>query len=532
MTRFAISLALTVGALTLASAQAPDLTKDERLAKPVTVRVKMVPLPEAMAALTKASGVPLEATTSLKDLKVTILVKDQPAHLVLSKVASTLDLEWEADGTSYRIKSNSDVANAERRYVEQEDRLHRQAAENELKKLAAVAAVPYPQAKERDAQLVPERYLLGQLFRGLNAAGWNAFWSGKTVRTAAPLQGEAAAQALDQGDRRRREGDRRDRPGRSFRIVRVAAQYDPLSHRLRTSFEQQRATGGLGRLIQEPYPQGELATTTFGKRVLAWEVRNDEAEALTKSFSPVAAKSDGWFAGWTSSADALESLHLGSGAPIVADAFRVSVRPVASAGTPVAWLNAFRQANSALVRTEDGFALVRHGGYWRLRRLEVPERAARALEAKKTPSLEDYATYAAALTPLQGLVYQVPGAALLRVSPDPLRTALPALRFYASLGALQRQARQNQPVPFGVLGAAQRDLFLDALDGAFDGGATVGRGSLIDVQAEANALAFLLTLQEVPNPAEANALRLGTRLLFGTTARDGTVYVLNAPPRS
>lgn len=542
MHRLATLLGFSLGSLTLGFAQAPDLAKDERLAKAVTVQVKLATLPEAMAALGKASGVTMDVPVSLKDLKVTILVKERPAYLVMAKVASTLDLEWEADGATYRIKANSDVANAMRKYLDQEDRLRRQDTEASIKKMAAVAAVPFVQAKEKDARLTPERYLLGQAFRNLNANGWNAFWAGRTVRNSAPLREEAVTapvqtnppppeqgpsdQEQQRGGGRRRGGG--DQPRRNVRIVRVSAQYDPIQNRLEVSFEQTRESGGLGIWTA---PQGELATSEYGKRILAWPTRDDKAEILTKAFTPVAAVSDGWQGKRLSAADALAALHQASGVPIVADAFRLTMAEP-RATTPAAWLTAFGQGNAAFVRTEDGFAMVRHGGYWRLRELDVPERIARPLEAAKTPALEDYAKFAAALTDAQALIYRRPGMALLRVSPEPLRKGTPALRFYASLGNLQAKARQNQAIPFASMGAQQRTLFLEALDGTFEGGAVVGRGNDLDVDREANALAFLMTLQELPDPATGGSMSLGTRLLFGVTANDGVAYAIPAPPKA
>jgi hypothetical protein len=540
MNRFATTLGIAVGSLSLGFGQGTDLAKDERLAKPVTVQVKLATLPEAMSALGKASGVTMEAPVSLKDYKVTVLVKDQPTHQVMSAIASTLDLQWEADGTTYRIVSNADVASALRKYLDQEDRLRRQDVEAKVKEMAAVANVPYAQAKAKNAQLTPERYLLGQAFLNLGTNGLNAFWTGRTVRNAAPLQEGGASEVTTQGgppppvpgpaneeqerQRRRRDGDNR----RAFRMIRVSAQYDPIQNRLQTSFEPGRETGGLGIWTA---PQGALAESVYGKRILAWPARDDKAEILQKPFTAVKAISDDWYGKRLSAADALEALHKASGVPIVADAFRFAANEGAGS-TPAAWLTAFGQANGAYVRTENGFAMVRHGGFWRLRVLDVPERIARPLETAKAPGLEDYAKFAGALTDTQALVYRRPNLVLLKISPEPLRTGIPALRFYASLGNLQQKARQNQAIPYGVMSAQQRNLFLDALDGTFEGGAAIGRGNDLDVSRDANALAFLMTVQDQPDPSNRGTLTLGTRLLFGTAATDGIVYAINVPPKA
>lgn len=536
MHRFATTLGITVGSLSLGFGQVTDLAKDERLAKPVTVQIKLATLPEAMTALGKASGVAMEAPVSLKDYKVTVLVKDQPAHQVMSAIASTLDLQWEADGATYRIVANSDTANALRKYLDQEDRLRRQEVEAKVKQMAAAANVPYAQAKEKNAQLTPERYLLGQAFLNLGTNGLNAFWAGRTVRNSAPLREETSAApaqgnppppgpANEDQEQRRRRGDREG--GRAFRMIRVSAQYDPIQNRLQTSFESGREAQGLGIWTA---PQGALAESTYGKRILAWPTRDDKAEILQKPFTAVKAVSDGWFGKRLSAADALEALHKGSGVPIVADAFRFTAYEGAGS-TPAAWLSAFGQANGAYVRTENGFAMIRHGGFWRLRELDVPERVARPLEQAKAPALEDYAKFAGSLTDTQALVYRRPNLVLLKVSPEPLRTGIPALRFYASLGNLQQKARQNQAIPLGVMSAQQRGLFLEALDGTFEGGAPVGRGNDLDVTRDANALAFLMTVQDQNDPS-TGTLTLGTRLLFGTAATDGIVYAINIPPKA
>lgn len=120
-----------------------------------------------------------------------------------------------------------------------------------------------------------------------------------------------------------------------------------------------------------------------------------------------------------------------------------------------------------------GYLLARHKRFWMLNRFEIPERLVRPLEAKwlawQWLSLDDYATLAAAITDEQARGFtraRRRGRLQFWTAFDnsPLYSNLPALRFWVSLSASQRQhALSGEWIPEGTLTLPQRRLFRAAL---------------------------------------------------------------------
>jgi len=120
-----------------------------------------------------------------------------------------------------------------------------------------------------------------------------------------------------------------------------------------------------------------------------------------------------------------------------------------------------------------GYLLARHKRFWTLNQFEIPERFVRPLEAKwqawQWLSLDDYATLAAAITDAQARGFtrvRRRGSTQFWAAfdNDPLYYELPALRFWASLSAAQRQrALAGEWIPESALTLPQRKLFRAAL---------------------------------------------------------------------
>jgi len=120
-----------------------------------------------------------------------------------------------------------------------------------------------------------------------------------------------------------------------------------------------------------------------------------------------------------------------------------------------------------------GYLLARHKRFWTLNQFEIPERFVRPLEAKwqawQWLSLDDYATLAAAITDAQARGFtRVRQRGSIQFwtafDNDPLYWELPALRFWASLSAAQRQrALAGEWIPESALTLPQRKLFRAAL---------------------------------------------------------------------
>jgi hypothetical protein len=173
------------------------------------------------------------------------------------------------------------------------------------------------------------------------------------------------------------------------------------------------------------------------------------------------------------SAYALEWVAWHTGYPVISDASRyVPAWYPEQLDNPSALLNLL--SNDLWLRFDpSGYLLARHKRFWMLNRFEIPERIVRPLEAKwlawQWLSLDDYATLAAAITDEQAR-----GFTRVRrrgrtqfwaaFDNDALYSELPALQFWASLSASQRQqALSGEWIPEGALTLPQRKLFRAAL---------------------------------------------------------------------
>lgn len=525
MKRLALGLSVALLASASAFGQA-DLSKDERLKKPITVSLKLRPLSEALEELAKASGVVLDSAPNVKDLKCTVLVKDVPSDVVLAGLASTLDLDWTADKTTYRIGQNADRALAMRRYVEAEAKERRTAAEAEVKKVGALAALPYEEAKQRDPQLSPGRYLLAMTLRQMGTQA-NGFWQGQPVVNATSYMSPVEAVNGPAGEPRQTAngGQARKSPAPPrMMVIRTIAQYNPITRQIETSIGPLAGTSERPHLIDQPKPLA--LKEPFVDALKAWTERNDEAAGFAVPAGAVTPQSDGWAGGRISTADELEAIHRATGVPIIADAFRVPIHQGVTGRTAAELLKDFAQREGAFLRTKDGVAMLRHGAYWRLRELEPEEKAARALE-KKPVTLEGYATFAQSLAPAQVMALRVPDGFLLRVPTTPIATSYRALRFYASLGANQRAAKAGSPIPFTRLGSAQRTLFLEAMHSDLFGATVLGQAAILQVPQDADRLAFQMSAVDVP--VAAQGLQPGIQMLFGASERDAVAYRLALP---
>jgi hypothetical protein len=173
------------------------------------------------------------------------------------------------------------------------------------------------------------------------------------------------------------------------------------------------------------------------------------------------------------SAYALEWVAWHTGYPVISDASRyVPAWYPEQLDNPSALLNLL--SNDLWLRFDpSGYLLARHKRFWMLNRFEIPERLVRPLEAKwlawQWLSLDDYATLAVAITDEQAR-----GFTRVRrrgrtqfwaaFDNDALYYELPALQFWASLSASQRQqALSGEWIPEGALTLPQRKLFRAAL---------------------------------------------------------------------
>lgn len=575
MTRysFAVLAALSGPALSIAQETPPiaDIAHEASLQKPVTAKFATTPLPTVLKSLSKDAGVPIEATMSMSLLKATVLVKDQPVGVVMARLADVFHGEWRKSGDLFRLSIPSDWSSRESAFIRAEDDAQHKEVEATLRGLMAGTDVPYDRVLQdlndsktsasRKEELgrvrTPGAYLLGYTFAHLSNAQWQTFWAGKPIRasvfvrtpnqpTVPPpnannISGVGGGQATTQRDLPRfpgrglpqgQQGQQAPPAAPQGTNVRVFASYNPLTGELKTS------EGGIGTrmavaasLVAHPFPEGELAANPFGKEVLLWSRVEEESPILK---TPVSGQlpPGAYFNGQHSLGEILTWVHEKTNVPIVADAFRVSVRVPNASGTVASVLEGLANSNHEFLRTENGFVMMRHGGFWRLKTLELPEDAYLRIESAKPPKLDDYAAFAATLKPAQCLAFRVPNAILTHFDPDPLRIGMPALRFYATLGGAEKQAAlSGQALAFGRLSSSAREQFVEALNDP--DGKPVGTGGLsLDDPQVAAAMGFLMsssTAERVVADTSGYARRgVGSarKMLFGTSPQDGVQYLI------
>jgi len=539
---------LMLGLASLAQAQTEPAASLKELTKPITVKLKAMPIRDAFKALGDAGGVSLDTYTSIKDLKVTVLVKDTPLSMVMARIADTFHGSWEMVGPTYRLAVSPDWATATRRYIAAEDKERRKEAEATVGALAKSASIPYREviaelASNKSSQLSPQdrealervsspdQYLLGYMFHQMSDSDMDAFWGGKVFHYAEAIpagQATSTGEMPDQTGAPTNRRRRRPQPMPQGQTIRVTAYYDSLTGHLFMGAGARNPVGTEnGKLIDRPYPTGNLAQTPFGKDVLAWNRIETDNQGLNTvvGASPL---TGAYFGNKTSMADVLEYLHDQTGVPIVADAFRVPVAAPKKGGAIAEWLGGLQQGANCFVRTQDGFVMIRHGGFWRLRQFEAPEDVYAALEKTQTPGLDGYSAFATNLTDAQALPFRIPQASLLKVNPEPLRKAMAALRFYGSLDSGERAAAlAGTPVGFTRLGSSSQALFMNALDNP-TAGSLVGPGvPNAEAPAVASQLGFLLTGGAVSRTAQPDGIVAGgVQMLFGLNPRAAVVYTV------
>jgi hypothetical protein len=172
-------------------------------------------------------------------------------------------------------------------------------------------------------------------------------------------------------------------------------------------------------------------------------------------------------------ADALEWLAWHTGYPVISDASRYVLAwyrdSLDNPRALLTWLS-----NDLWLRFDpSGYLLARHKRFWTLNQFEIPERFVRPLEEKwlawQWLTLDDYATLASAITDAQARGFtrvRQRGSIQFWTAFDnaPLYWELPALRFWASLNAVQRRrALTGEWIPESTLTLPQRKLFRAAL---------------------------------------------------------------------
>jgi len=475
---------------------AGDWQEDPRLQKTVTLQLPNALFTEITEELSKQTGVPLNLHPSLQEEKATFFVTNQPAQQVLAKWMSLFGLKCDPQGEGYQLLPDPALRQQEEEAVEWERRMVRLEAEKTLRTWSQLVrddfAVHARQASdieeemdkllrekppgwqdrraalaERFAQVrevaVWHRYLAGWLYRRFSSTIWRELRQGETVwfSTAQepgtlPLPPDALrwqAYPADTIPRSMLFGIRLDEARRELVFYAFTQPGEDTAEPTATVYTHPLS----------PDPEQKPSVQQRWER---WQTPPEEfsrfrrrIENKTPSPAPPPRQS--------TAADSLRWIAEHAQMNVIADAFRVPVRLVAEGDTLSEWLSRFTLQEPGYLRIEGNWLLFRHAGYWRLKRSELPEKLVRQMEQKWATeglSLDDYAALAAQLT-LEGILRLREGDSYsFRFDAAPLQDAALALRFWASLTAVQKTlALQRQPLAYHSLTPVQQTLFQEAM---------------------------------------------------------------------
>src|SRR5579862_2579856 len=487
-----------------------DLRFDARLDKPISLRLKIVPLSECAKAFSSATGVRIQVARSIEDRKVTAVFRDKPATEAMAMLANTMFCKWSPESRGYRLDMPRDVRNEEIRMVDAEHEVIREQIAAVVRKMAAAASRPKDESTDardklarqimalqnsKDPEVKRQLQNLQNQYRQFEYLGWweigfalksasgapESLASGATV-FASTKQGEAlplpysatptfTSKVVVPGPDGKPQMETRT-PSGSVAALRINSLTGELECKIIATGVLPAAgqTSKTTRLLSSNEAQVKLMNQPLRKRLREWGKTLDSAMLGIKPSAPAVPEvSPGYTAQAMTMADQLEYLSDSTGIAVIADAFRVP-----ASGEQYLTGNSVGQAISQLTeltmddvrrgtfRTEKGWLLFRHPHYWRMLDSEIPESLFAPLEArvlgKENLTLDDYTAFASSLTPWQALAfpYRTP---LTRFPRLPLFHAMPALRLWASLSDDQRRIAYISGLSFKQMSPAQQDLF-------------------------------------------------------------------------
>ena len=542
--------------------QTAPIAGDARLQKPISLRLKIVSISKALVDIAKLTGVRLDRSPTVKDLKVTILVKDQPAGVVLDSIAKTLCCEWHADGSLYRLGMNPTEQAGMSRFVDAEEAAAQTEITDEVQLVASLSHVNPTEARKTLLEMAdaktdpknskitydPEQYaflqrainrqdvMLGRLLVSLSADKVASFWRGEMIAAPTNIVGQKLSDtdpALERAAPIRH--NKGFSAGTSPDAMPQFLQFDPYLYRVQVfqGFGVRYVARRLGELLLEPFPTGKLQKLAFAKSISEWDqpiplgaTWADSAVGSTKTAS-------GYANGRYSLADFLEKAFDQTGQSFVADAFRVPAvskdlnSHLGSLGT---WLGFLKVDNHLTTHFESDIAMVRHAGFWRLRKFETPEEEFSELESKAAKgelSLSDYSAFVGKLSAEHAKPLTMKDWVLAKFDCSPIEEGLPALRFYGSLDQRQIGRATEDGIAYSELSTAQRLSYLNAAEeGIFY--SAVAPAFIDDLyrfvaRGDSRGLGFIMRTE---NKKVSEHTVAGQDLVFGLNGTQATIYRL------
>lgn len=185
-----------------------------------------------------------------------------------------------------------------------------------------------------------------------------------------------------------------------------------------------------------------LGDSEYAKAIRAWPVIPQDVDKAWGTPVPAAmplAKST-WENGAFTLGEILAAWHDVSHLPVVADAFRISMRGnMVNTGPALNSLQSYAASENVALKLSNGVARLRHPAFWRLRGQEIPEATWNTIERGK-PTLDGLAAFAARLTVPQAAAFRSMEAPVSHVTTQSLREAYPALLLWNGLSTQVRKA--------------------------------------------------------------------------------------------
>jgi hypothetical protein len=517
-----------------ACGQSVNLSQVESLQKPISLRLKMRPLRELVEQASQQTDITLGVAKAVEQYKITVFVTNRPASTVLNLVAQQLSLEWQQDSQGrYFLTEPTRVREARlklaraagqqyrSRAIEWLRRLQQQAQTDfttlhaRLKQLDAeqdrlqelqpsgwmdtMSQLAQARAQIADAAETLPRYLLGKLTTQWSQEQWARFWNGQAMLASTKPIPIALSLPADLVQWLALWSPNSfDRPPDSALVL---ARWDGERGNIHL-FLIARA-GEQSLIFTETISVGE-ASTRDPVRPASAEQATDVPETPIRRRPNEPPFQSPYVQPVATLADHLEWLAERCDVAIIADAFRLPLRtlePHRNARTLREWVQNLTREEPVEATYQDGLLLLRHRERDPLLTSEIDEPILETIEQRAQSdglSLDDYAALAYQLTREQQQRLETPNGYALRFDPAPFHNSIPALRFWASLTATQKQtARERQPIAYPTLSAVQQRLFWDAIEHALTtptlptGDLLTTLDQLYDPESQAN-LAFYL----------------------------------------
>jgi hypothetical protein len=480
-----------------ALAQEARLQDDARLQETLAIQKPFAPLRQVLRAVQDATGVPLHADRAVAEDKVCVLTREQPAHEILTRLAETLRYSWQpsADGKGYRlVQSASERAreqsllrayeqwriDAVQKPLRETVQLLRRHTRQQLEQLAAdLNRRLSPEAKGLLKEMLtdPKVYLAMQTLAALPDSVVSRIAQGETVSFSShPAPGE-----FPLPDALKQQVLEYERATTSLPIEKIAVRLavDPRTLELRYIIyaEYDSGKGATSWEIMRPHAVAEDALAQHPQSAV-WREWHSDAEAF-RALAPTKARAPTLTIPESIRRSPLVALIRYAREhrlDLYADAYRLRLF-LGGERERTPQVDFERARNQFFwVRLEGETLMARYRAYPLLRPSEIPEPLLEPLErklrAKQEITLDEWATFATQLTPMQ--IARASGWVNLAGQPvfhetlvpmENLVVVLPALRFWASLSPQQRRAAlEGERLLPERMTPKQRELFLQAFN--------------------------------------------------------------------